>query len=301
MEFQGFTSPFTTPVPDQFFDLLLARIDSLAELKVVLYVLRRTFGFGKLVDRISYSQFSEGIRVRRGEEERQLDEGTGLSPPSVSDGLRRALAHGYLVRYVVCPRCDQEVSQLQRSRHQGRVGDAVPHTCPHCGQRLRRRAHFYYAVPLRTTRLSTQLSTPGKDLDYQYLKSFTRGSKGFIPALLKLLKTQETDKQETVKQETVEQETEKQETNNNKQNVVAALSAFGFEEDESHAIAEEALKAGLTADDVQSWIEYARRQNNLTNPKGFLRSRLRRGQTPPSEEPARYRYVRGAYADYIKH
>lgn len=287
MDFIGFTSPFTTPVPDEFFDLLLGRIDSLAELKVVLYVLRRTFGFGKLVDRISYGQFCEGIRVGRGEEERQLDGGTGLSRPSVSEGLRRAVAHGYLVRYIVCPHCDHEVSGPEKSRHQGDADDGgVPCRCPHCGQRLRGRAHFYYAVPLSSARLSTELSTAGKDLDYPYLKSFTRGSKGLLPALVKLLNPQETDKQET---------------DNKKQNVVGVLSAFGFGEDESQAIAEEALEAGLTEEDVQGWVEYTRRQKTLTNPKGFLRSKLRRGEAPPSDEHDRYRYIRGRYAEYVKH
>jgi DNA-directed RNA polymerase subunit RPC12/RpoP len=290
MKFQGLTRPFTTPVPDEFFDVLLGRIDSLAELKVVLYVLRRTFGFGKLVDRISYSQFCEGIRVRRGVEERRLDEGTGLTRQSVSEGLSRAIAHGYLVRYVVCPRCDHQVSASERGQHQPPPDDAVPYKCPHCGQRLRGRAHLYYAMPLSpanlSTELSTKLSTPVKDLDYSRLKSLTRGSLGFIPVLVQILDPQETDKQET---------------DNKKQSVVVVLSAFGFNENDSQAIADEAIKAGLSEVEVEAWLDYIRRQRNLSNPKGFLRSKLRTGQVPPSDESDRYRYVRGRYAGYVKH
>jgi hypothetical protein len=45
------------------------------EWKVLLYLSRRTVGFGKPSDAISLAQFSGGIRTRAG---RQLDEGTGL-------------------------------------------------------------------------------------------------------------------------------------------------------------------------------------------------------------------------------
>jgi hypothetical protein len=298
MKFQGFASPYTTPVPDEFFDLLLAEIDNLAELKVVLYVLRRTFGFGKLVDRISHSQFARGIKTTRGLTEVQLDRGTGLSRASVKTGLAKALSHGYLVRYIVCPHCDRQVSQLEDEHRQESTVKVPPRTCPHCERRLRGEAHYYYAPPL----LSTELSTIGQDLAYPYLKSFTRGSEELIPALGQLLAPQETDKQET---------------DNKKQNVVEALSAFGFKKQDSQTIAAEALQAGLTVRDVEAWIEYVHGQSGLTNPRGFLRSRLRTGQKPPariqrgaargssaqrpSTEPDRYRYIRGRYADYIKH
>ena len=298
MKFQGFTSPHTTPIPDEFFDVLLAEIDNLAELKVVLYVLRRTLGFGKLVDRISHSQFARGIKTTRGFTEVQLDRGTGLSLPSVRAGLRKALAHGYLVRYVVCPNCDQQVSQLEDEHRQESIVKVAPPTCPHCQQRLRGKAQYYYAPSL----LSTELSTLGQDLTYPYLRSFPRGGKDLLLVLGKLLTPQETGKQET---------------DNKKQNVVGALSAFGFENQDSQTIATEALQAGLTVRDVEAWIEYVHAQSGLTNPEGFLRSRLRAGQKPPpriqrraadggpaqdpSTEPDRYRYIRGRYADYIKH
>ena len=45
-KFSGFVCPTTTPVPDQLFDELLHRLSG-AELKVLLYIVRRTFGFKK--------------------------------------------------------------------------------------------------------------------------------------------------------------------------------------------------------------------------------------------------------------
>ena len=68
--------PTTTPVPDEIFDDWLAVLGH-AELRVLLYIVRRTFGFDKRGgDTISYRQFTEGITTRDG---RVLDQGCGVS------------------------------------------------------------------------------------------------------------------------------------------------------------------------------------------------------------------------------
>jgi len=72
--FEGFESPTTTPVPDVVFDRLLARLGE-AELKALLYIIRRTFGFKKDRDPISFNQFLRGITTQDG---RTLDEGCGV-------------------------------------------------------------------------------------------------------------------------------------------------------------------------------------------------------------------------------
>jgi hypothetical protein len=59
-KFQGFRSPTTTPIPDEVFDELMADLTG-AELKVLLYICRRTFGFKKESDTISLHQIAEGI------------------------------------------------------------------------------------------------------------------------------------------------------------------------------------------------------------------------------------------------
>lgn len=74
-KFRGFHGPNYTQVPDELFDELMADLSG-AELKVLLYVMRRTFGFKKGSDRISKSQLENGIQRRNGD---ALDRGTGLS------------------------------------------------------------------------------------------------------------------------------------------------------------------------------------------------------------------------------
>ena len=97
------------------------------------------------------------------------------------------------------------------------------------------------------------------------------------------------------------QETDKQQTDGTEL-VVGLLSGFGFKTADSEVIAQETLRAGLTVDDVEAWLDYVRQQGNLTNPKGFLRTRLRRGEKAPVEQDAQDpdRYMTGRYADYIK-
>ena len=90
--FDGFASPTYTPVPDELFDRLMPHLSE-AELKVLLYVVRRTFGFKKDADAISLKQMAEGITTRDG---RVLDGGTGLSRPSVTKGVRGLIAKGIL-------------------------------------------------------------------------------------------------------------------------------------------------------------------------------------------------------------
>ena len=293
MKFRGFSSPRTTPTPDEFYDRVLAEIDNLAELKVVLYVIRHTFGWGKLIDRISLSQFVHGV-TRRGMiregggsklVEIPLDRGTGLSEPSVREGLRRAIRHGYLVRYMVCGRCQQEIFKEQ-----------APAKCPYCRKPYRGRQQHYYSLSL----LSTELSTLPKELRVHYLRKLGGTPKEFLGVLPQILTPQETTEQETYKQETSIQETD------NKQAVavvVHLLSDFGFKSLDSQAVAEEAVEAGLTLDDVEGCIEDVRGQRSLANAKGFLPAKLRSGEEPPSDEGEndRYPHIKGKYADYIKY
>ena len=77
--FDGFQSPNFTAVPDEVFDRLLADLSG-AELKVLLYVIRRPFGLKTGSDRISKAQLAHGIQRRDGP---ALAHGTGLSRPPV--------------------------------------------------------------------------------------------------------------------------------------------------------------------------------------------------------------------------
>jgi Bacteriophage replication protein O len=82
--FAGYTSPNYTQVPDILFDEQLPDLSG-AELKVLLYIMRRTFGFKKEADNISLNQIATGIITREGT---VLDRGTGLSKSTVQVALR---------------------------------------------------------------------------------------------------------------------------------------------------------------------------------------------------------------------
>ncbi len=82
--FAGFQNPNYTLVPDEVFDELLSILSG-GELKVLLYIIRRTFGFKKDSDNISLSQMLHGIARRDGT---HLDHGAGLSKPTLLQALR---------------------------------------------------------------------------------------------------------------------------------------------------------------------------------------------------------------------
>src|SRR6184192_3878536 len=79
LSFDGFEQANTTPVPDILFDVLLPHLNE-AQLKVMLYIIRRTLGFKKTADAISLRQFRYGIATKDKAtgEKKQLDSGCGL-------------------------------------------------------------------------------------------------------------------------------------------------------------------------------------------------------------------------------
>src|SRR6516162_2087458 len=86
--------PNSTQIPDVILDHWMADLSG-AELKVLLYVARRTYGFGKESDNISLSQMAEGIKRRDGT---SLDHGTGLSRSSVKRACNSLIDRGILTR-----------------------------------------------------------------------------------------------------------------------------------------------------------------------------------------------------------
>lgn len=82
--------------------LMCAEIDNLAELKVVQYVIRHTYGYinkktGKpMYDQLKKITVDEFVNGRKSGNER-MDFGTGLSDKAVKEGLTRAVEHGFLV------------------------------------------------------------------------------------------------------------------------------------------------------------------------------------------------------------
>lgn len=92
--FDGFDSPNYTQVPDAVFDVLMPILSG-AEFKVLLYIIRRTFGFKKREDEIALQQIISGIKTRDG---RQLDGGTGLSRDSVTKAIKSLEEKGVITR-----------------------------------------------------------------------------------------------------------------------------------------------------------------------------------------------------------
>ena len=80
----GFQSPNYTQTPNDLFDELLPSM-GMAELKVVLCIVRHTFGYHK--DDVKMSL-------------RRMARFTGLTAKSVMEGATQAEAHGMIERYV---------------------------------------------------------------------------------------------------------------------------------------------------------------------------------------------------------
>src|SRR5262249_18012408 len=88
--------PNSTQVPDVILDFWLSELSG-AELKVVLYIARRTYGFGKESDNISLTQICTGIKKRDGT---VLDTGTGLSRSSVARAIKTLEERDIILRRI---------------------------------------------------------------------------------------------------------------------------------------------------------------------------------------------------------
>ena len=85
--------PNSTQIPNLILDKILPLIPE-GEGKCLLYICRRTFGFHKLADRISFTQFMKGIKTRDG---KILDFGAGLSRSVVSESLSNLTKAGAIL------------------------------------------------------------------------------------------------------------------------------------------------------------------------------------------------------------
>ena len=142
--FKGFRSPTTTDTPNEFYDIALAEIHNLAELKVVAYVLRRTLSFDKRMDRIALSQFEFGIVTKQGH---RLDSGVGMSHSNIVAGLKRAVEHGWLIKETRCPSCGRKIHATRRKGRKPHQSEfVVPMVCPNCHEKLRGKEQCFYGL-----------------------------------------------------------------------------------------------------------------------------------------------------------
>src|SRR5437764_1449583 len=95
-EFEGFNKPEANffRLPNEWTDIT-AHVTSLAEMKLVEYVLKHTWGYSEfdMVKKITTDEFMYGRKKKSGE---RIDTGTGLSKPSVIAGLKSAVTHGLM-------------------------------------------------------------------------------------------------------------------------------------------------------------------------------------------------------------
>lgn len=99
-KFGGFAPPTSnfSLLPHALIDAL-PLFDTEAELKVVLYILRHTWGFQEFdtPKRITLDEFMHGRKRKDGT---RFDKGIGMSKPAVLRGLDNAIEHGFIVAYM---------------------------------------------------------------------------------------------------------------------------------------------------------------------------------------------------------
>ncbi|GAH11001.1 unnamed protein product, partial [marine sediment metagenome] len=83
-----------TQAPNEVFDILLDILNG-SELKVLLYIIRRTFGFKKESDNISLNQIVNGIKKKDGSIQ---DYGTGLSMQSVKNAIKGLIEKNVIIK-----------------------------------------------------------------------------------------------------------------------------------------------------------------------------------------------------------
>jgi hypothetical protein len=103
--FLGFKSPNYTLIPKAVADSIMQDLTT-GELRCLLYILGRTFGWKKPTDQISLSQFLNGIQSREGEVK---DLGVGLQKPALLKSLASL----------------QEKKLIHRKRRMTRMGDCA--------------------------------------------------------------------------------------------------------------------------------------------------------------------------------
>lgn len=123
--FDGFSPPSEnwSKLPHAMI-LALPLISTLGEAKCILYVLRHTWGYQEYEEwqakHITLDEFLHGRKRRDGT---RLDNGVGMSKPSVLKGLRRAIRNGFLIRFVDNSDRGREMHYYRLRRHKEEPGD----------------------------------------------------------------------------------------------------------------------------------------------------------------------------------
>ena len=109
--FPGFNTSFKgySQLPNEWLDEIISQITNIAELKIVLYIYRHTWGYQEKksnpeepakhdeIKHITTDEFRHGRKRKDGS---RMDRGTRLSNRSVIDGIRAAVKDGYIIELV---------------------------------------------------------------------------------------------------------------------------------------------------------------------------------------------------------
>jgi len=97
-KFKGFNEPKQnwSKLPHQLIDAL-PEIETIGEMKVIIYTLRHTWGYHDDYKKITLTEFESGRKRKDGS---NIDNGTGLTRPTIIDGIKRAVAHGFMFEHI---------------------------------------------------------------------------------------------------------------------------------------------------------------------------------------------------------
>lgn len=95
--FPGFNEPTQnwSKLPHQIIENL-SLIKSLGELKIILYILRHTWGYHDTEKKITIDEFINGRKQKKDGEIVRIDSGTGMSRNAVRAGIKSAIDHGFI-------------------------------------------------------------------------------------------------------------------------------------------------------------------------------------------------------------
>lgn len=183
--FKGFSQALENwcKLPLEFIDGM-PLIKSLGEALVILYVIRHTWGYGDDEKRITEDEFLHGRKRRDGS---RIDNGTGLSAPTVRDGIRRAVKHKFIF-------VDVDDHDLARVKKYYRLNvKRAPHASkklasPRQGERSLPPSEKHLRGEKNLSPDSKKLSVRGKDSLRQGAKNLSSGGKKFTSVQRKNLR-----------------------------------------------------------------------------------------------------------------
>lgn len=97
-EFKGFSPAKEnwSKLPHELIDAL-PEIETNGEMKVIIYTLRHTWGYQDEYKKITLDEFENGRKRKDGS---RIDNGTGLTKPTIVDGIKRAIRHSFLFEHI---------------------------------------------------------------------------------------------------------------------------------------------------------------------------------------------------------